>query len=272
MSADSTAASALKERFGDAIVTADDEGWDGARLAFNVLVDQRPDAVALPGSAAEAAEIVAAATGDGLRIAPQGSAHNAAPLGSLEGTLLLRFERLTDVRIDAEARSARVEAGARWWDVVPRASELGLAALHGSSPEVNVVGYSLGGGIGWLAREHGLQTNRITAIDVVTADGAARRVDAGSDPDLFWALRGGAGNFGAVTAIEFELLPIAELYGGALFFDYERAGEVLRAWHEWTATAPESVTSLGRLMQFPPIELIPEMFRGKSYAIVEAVF
>ena len=104
---------------------------------------------------------------------------------------------MTEVALDPDAGTARVEAGARWWDVTPRASELGDSALHGSSPEINVVGYSVGGGIGWLARKHGLQANRITAVEMVTADGEVRRVDADNDPDLFWAVRGGGGNFGA---------------------------------------------------------------------------
>jgi FAD/FMN-containing dehydrogenase len=272
VSVDSSPGAALRDRFGDAVTTADDEGWDAARLAFNLLVDQQPTAVATPSTAAETAEIVTAARELGLRIAPQGSAHNAGPLGSLDDTLLLRFGRMAAVELDPDAPSARVEAGARWWDVVPAASELGLSALHGSSPEVNVVGYSLGGGIGWQARKHGLQASRVTAIELVTADGAERRVDADHEPDLFWALRGGGGNFGAVTAIEFELLPLRELYAGALFFDFERASEVLHAWRAWTESAPEEATSIGRLIQLPDLELIPEVVRGKSFSVVEVAF
>ena len=272
MSVDLSPGVALRERFGDAVTTAEDEGWDAARPAFNLLIDQRPTAVATPSTAAETAEIVRAASELGLRIAPQGSAHNARPLGSLDDTLLLRFGRMTAVELDPDAPSARVEAGARWWDVVPAASELGLAALHGSSPELNVVSYSLGGGMGWQARKHGLQCNRVKAIELVTADGAERRVDAGNEPDLFWALRGGGGNFGAVTAIEFELLPLPELYAGALFFGFDRASEVLHAWRTWTESAPEEVTSVGRLIQLPDLELIPEIVRGKSFTVVEAAF
>jgi FAD/FMN-containing dehydrogenase len=154
---------------------------------------------------------------------------------------------------------------------VPQASEQGLAACHGSSPTVGIVGYSLGGGVGWYGRKHGLQCNRVTAIELVDATGAERRVDADSDPELFWALRGGGGDFGIVTVLELELLPIREVFAGALFFPVERAAEVLHAWHEWTATAPEEVTSVGRLMSFPPLPELPEPLRGKDFAIVEAV-
>ncbi len=272
MSVDLSPGVALRERFGDAVTTAEDEGWDAARLAFNLLVDQQPVAVATPSTAAETAEIVSAARELGLKVAPQGSAHNAGPLGSLDETLLLRFGRMTAVELDPDAPSARVEAGARWWDVIPAASELGLSALHGSSPEVNVVGYSLNGGVSWQMRKHGLQCNRVTAIELVTGDGAERRIDADTEPDLFWALRGGGANFGAVTAIEFELLPLRELYAGALFFGFERAGEVLHAWRAWTESAPEEVTSVGRLIQLPDLELIPEIVRGKSFTVIEAAF
>jgi FAD/FMN-containing dehydrogenase len=266
------AVDALRARFADAVVVAGEADWDAARMAFNLTVDQRPEAVARPASAAQTAEIVAAAADLGLRVTVQGSSHNVAPLGSLEGTLLVRLERMKAVEIDAEAQIARVEAGARWWDVVPPASELGLSALHGSSPEVNVVGYTLGGGLGWQARKRGLQANSITAIEAVTADGELRRVDGDHEADLFWALRGGGGSFAVVTAIEFRLYPAQALYAGALFYPFEKGAEVLHAWHELTRTAPEEITTSARLLQFPPLDDLPELVRGKSFAIVDGAF
>jgi hypothetical protein len=259
----------LRARFPDAVVLPGDDRWDAARMAFNVLVDQEPVAVARPASAAEAAQVVAAAADLGLQVNAQGSSHNPAPLGSLEGVLLMRLDRMRTVEIDAEACTARVEAGVPWSELVPRASELGLAALHGSSPEINIVGYSLGGGVGWQARKRGLQANSLTAIEVVTADGEARRVDATDDPDLFWALRGGGGDFGVVTAIEFRLYRVPEIYGGALFYPFERGAEVLEAWRDWTTRVPEECTTSARLLQFPPLEDLPELVRGKSFAVID---
>jgi FAD/FMN-containing dehydrogenase len=264
-------AEALRERFPETVTMPGDERYDQARSSFNLVHDNRPEAIATPGSTAETAAIVVAARDAGLRIAPLGSSHNVAPLGSLEGTIMLKLERMKAVELDAANGTARVEAGARWWDLIDEASDAGLAARHGSSPEINIVGYSLGGGVGWTARKHGLQANAVTAIELITADGEQRLVDADSDPELFWALRGGGGNFGVVTAIEFELVPVAQLHAGALFFEFERAGEVLNAYREWTADLPDEITSVGRTLQLPDLEVVPEIVRGKSFTIVEAI-
>jgi hypothetical protein len=254
------------------LLTAADPRWDAERGAFNVLIDQQPAGIALPRSAEDVVEVVRAAAADGKRIAAQRTGHAASPMGPLEETVLLRTAGLDAVEIDRAALSARVGAGALWADVVPKASELGLAALHGSTPTVCIGGYSLGGGVSFYGRKHGLACNRVTAIELVTADGEPRRVDAENDPDLFWALRGGGGSFGVVTALEFDLLELPEVFAGALFFPFERASEVLHAWHEWTAAAPEEVTSVGRLMNFPPIPEIPEPFRGQSFTVIEAIY
>jgi hypothetical protein len=247
-------------------------GWDEARGAFNVLLDQQPAAIALPEGEADVAAIIGFAAANGLRVGAQRTGHNAEPLGSLAGTVLIRTDAMKGVEIDRDAQSARVRAGALWGDLVPEASEAGLAALHGSAPSVGIVGYSLGGGVGWYGRKHGLACNRLTAIELVGAGGEPHRVDAANEPELFWAMRGGCGDFGIVTALEFDLLPIAEVYAGALFFPIERASEVLHAWREWTAGAPEEVTSVGRVMNFPPFPEVPEPIRGKSFAVIEAVF
>ena len=141
--------------------------------------------------------------------------------------MLLKTSGLGGVEIDAERQIARVGAGVVWEDVVDAAAPHGLIALHGSSPNVGVAGYSLGGGMGWLARSHGLQTNSLTAIELVTADGEIVRTDADNDPELFWALRGGGGNFGIVTALEFRLYPMSEIYAGFMIWDWSEAERVL---------------------------------------------
>src|SRR4051794_30869869 len=156
-----------------AIVHPGDAGWNDARASFNLLLHQQPAADALPADTQEVAAAVAYAHRAGLRVAPQGAAHNQGPLGDLGDTLLVNVSRLQEVRVDPGAQRVRVGAGVKWDRVVPRLSAHGLAALHGSSPDVGIAGYSLGGGMGWLARKHGLQANAVTAFELVTADGSS---------------------------------------------------------------------------------------------------
>jgi FAD/FMN-containing dehydrogenase len=262
----------LRDRLAGEIVLPGGGGWDAARQAWNLSVDQRPVAVVFPEAAVDIAAVVEVAGRHGLQVAAQGTGHSAGPMGPLEGTILVKTSRMRGVEIDAQANRARVGAGALWGEVVPAAAEHGLAALAGSAEDVGVVGYTLGGGIGWLARRHGLACTSVLAAEAVTAGGRIVRADAERELDLFWALRGGGGSFAIVTALEFALHPVAEVYAGALFWPLERAGEVFHAWRKVVADAPVELTSLGRLMQFPPIPEVPEPFRGRAFVLVEAAY
>jgi len=261
---------ALRARLSGEVYGPDDEGWDAARRAWNLAVDQRPAAVALPRTDADVIEIIGFARENGLRVAPQTTGHGAAAIASLEGTILLSTKNMRGVRIDAARRRARVRAGALWQDVTVPASAYGLAPLAGSSPDVGIVGYTLGGGLSWLGRRYGFACDSVIAIELVTADGRHVRTDAHNDPELFAALKGGGGNFGVVTALEFQLFPVAELTGGALLWPWERSEEILTAWAEWTRTLPDTVTSLCRILQIPPLPDVPEPLRGRSFVVVEA--
>jgi FAD/FMN-containing dehydrogenase len=152
------------------------------------------------------------------------------------------------------------------------ASPEGLSALSGSSAEVGVVGYTLGGGHGWLSRKHGLACNSVLAAEVVTAEGRHLRVDHGNEPDLFWALRGGGGSFGVVTALEFALYPVPELYAGMLTWPWERTADVLHAWREWVSTLPNEMATWARILQVPPLPDIPEPVRGRQLVVIEAAY
>jgi hypothetical protein len=261
---------ALRDRIGGLVVGPADPDWDEARRPWNLAHDQRPAFVAFPESAEDVVAIVEHARQNGLRIAPQGTGHNAGPLGDLHDAILLSTSRMRGVDVDIEARRARVAAGTLWLEVTEPASEHGLAPMAGSSPDVGVVGYSLGGGVSWLARKHGLAANNVLAIELVTADGRLRRVDHENEPDLFWALRGGGGSFGVVTAMEIALHPLPELYAGAMFWPWERSAEVMHAWREWTLTVPDEVTSSARIMQMPPIPEVPEPLRGRNFVTIDA--
>ena len=246
-----------------------DPGYDEARMPWNVAFDQRPAAVAYPACADEVAEIVRAAATAGLKVAPQGTGHNAGPLGPLDDVVLLRTSAMTRVEIDPVAKVARVEAGALWVDVVEGAAPYGLAALHGSSPDVGVVGYSLGGGIGWYARQLGMSTNSIVGVDLVLGDGSQLRADADTNPDVFWAIRGGGGNFGIVTAMEIRLYEIDTVYAGMLMWDQEHAEKVLRTWAAWTETAPDCVSTSFRMLNLPPLPDLPPFLQGRQLVVID---
>jgi hypothetical protein len=254
------------------VVLPGDPAWDHARSSFNLLVDQRPAAVAFPADEHDVAAAVAYARRSGLRVAPQATGHNQAPLGDLGDALLLNVSALQDVRFELAERRVRVGAGVKWDRVAPRLSAHGLAGLHGSSPDVGIAGYSLGGGMGWLSRRHGLQTNAVTALELVTADGDFVRADAEQHPDLFWALRGGGGNFGVVTAIEFGVVEVDRLHAGALFYDAARAPEVLHAWNGLLPSLPDELMSWVTVFNFPPLPDVPAFARGRSFVVVKAAF
>ncbi len=265
-----TTDTSLADRISGRVVVDGDPGWDAARQAFNLLVDQRPAAIVLPADEGDVAVAVRYARERGLRIAPQATGHGAAQLGDLSGDVIVHTSGLRSVSIDAMARRVRVGSGAKWMHVAPALSDLGLAALHGSSPDVGIAGYSLGGGMGWLARRYGLQANSVTAIELVTAEGHLVRADADHEPELFWALRGGGGNFGVVTAIEFRVQPVAELYAGAMFFPFERSGEVFHTWNELLPGFPDELMSWATMFHFPDVPEMPDPFRGASIAVVMA--
>ncbi len=259
----------LRPRLSGEVVGPMDAGYDQARQAWNLAADQRPALVALPETAADVQALVDFARTRGLRVAMQGTGHNAVPLGPLDDTLLVKTERMRGVEIDERNCIARVEAGALWIDVTAPASEAGLAPLAGSSPDVGVVGYTLGGGLSWLGRKYGLAANRLLSAEVVTADGRLVVASRNENPELFWALRGGGGNYGAVVAIEFELIPMRQVHAGMMLFPIERAREVMQTWREWTSEVPDSVTTAIRIMQFPPMPELPPFLRGRGVVLID---
>src|SRR5688500_3973160 len=254
------------------VVYPTDTDWDAAHQAFSTLVDQRPEAMVFPADEADVVAIVNYAREQGVRIAPQATAHNAGPLGALDETIVVQTSDMADFTIDPIAHRVRVGSGIKWEKITPRLSAHGLAGLHGSSPDVGIAGYSLGGGMGWLASKHGLQTNPVTALELVTAEGTFVRANHEHHADLFWALRGGGGNSGVVTAIEFAVHPVDELYAGALSCPFERAPGVLHTWSALQAGLLDELMSWVSLLHFPPIPDVPAFARGRSFAVVMAAF
>ncbi len=255
----------------DRVVTPFDASYDDARTPWNVAIDQRPAAVAFPRNADEVSAVVRAAADAGLRVAPQSTGHNAGPLAArgLDDVVVLRTSEMNLVMADPDAGTIRVEGGAVWEPAVEAAAAHGRAVLHGSSPDVGIAGYTLGGGIGWYARQLGLAANSVTAVELVIGDGSQVRASADENPALFWALRGGGGSFGVVTAIELSTFPISTAYAGMLLWDVTHAESVLREWSSWAPSAPDAVSTSFRVLRLPPMEELPPFLRGRTIAVVD---
>ncbi|GAA2879467.1 FAD-linked oxidase [Actinoplanes cyaneus] len=241
-----------------------DEGYAAETATYNLTVVPAPSVVVGAVDAADVRAAVRFAVAGGLPVAVLGAGHGSAV--SSAGAVMITTRRLGGISIDVHARTARVEAGVRWAELIEQLAKVGLAALNGSSPTVTVVSYTIGGGLGPFGRKHGYAADHVTALDVVTADGELRRVDAERDPELFWALRGGKGNFGVVVAIEFGLFPIPSFYGGGIFFPGELAGEVLHLFRRWVKDVPEEMSASVGLLHLPPAPFVPEPLRDRLVA------
>ena len=250
----------------DQLLLPGHRGWAGELTGFNTAAVHRPDIIVAADHPDHVASAVRYAADRGLPVGVQATGHGISV--PADGGMLITTDRLRGVSIDPEARTARVEAGVRWNQVIAAASPYGLAPLNGSSPFVGVVGYTLGGGLGPMARQFGYAADHVRWIDVVTADGVPRRASANKEPDLFWAMRGGKGNFGVVTAMEFDLMPVRTFYGGGLFFAAEAVEAVLDTWWRWTAELPDSMTTSLALLRLPDLPNVPAPLRGRVSAHV----
>ncbi|HEV2815114.1 MAG TPA: FAD-dependent oxidoreductase [Solirubrobacteraceae bacterium] len=221
-------------------------------------------------SAQDAVDAVRLARSEGRRVVVL-SPRDAAPADA-DGALVVSTAALNGVEIDEDMWRARVEAGALWRDVSLPASELGLAPLAAQAGDSPVVPDTLHGGVSWLARLHGLACNSVTAVELVTPDGELVRADFATEPELFYALRGGGEQLGIVVAVELLLHPVAQLYAGSLMWPIERAPEILRRWRDWARTAPVELTSVARLLRTPDTDAVPAPFRGRAFVAIEAAY
>ncbi|MEU6676038.1 FAD-binding oxidoreductase [Streptomyces sp. NPDC046925] len=245
-----------------------DDGYDEEIAGFQTGFAQRPAIVFAAGSAEDVVAAVSYAADAGLPVGVQATGHGLP--GSSEGGVLISTRRMDSVRVDADARTVTVGAGVRWGQVVEAAAAHGLAPLNGSAPGVGAVSYTLGGGLGILAREFGYAADHVRWLDVVTANGTQRHVTPESEPELFWGLLGGGANLGVVTALEIGLVPVARLYGGAIEFDGREVdpGRVLRAYEAWTRTVPDEVTSSVAALVYPDMPQLPPHLRGRYLVTV----
>lgn len=262
--------STLTGRVRGPVYTPGVDGYDEERTGYQRIAAHRPDAIVGATGAQDVRAAVEFAAGRSGRIAVQASGHGLNT--PLDDGVLISTHRMSGVRVDPRERTAWVEAGASWQQVIEAAAPHGLAPLSGSAPGVGAVAYTLGGGVGLLARRYGFAADHVRRIDVVTADGRLRRASETEEPELFWALRGGGGNFGVVTGMEIELMPVTTIYGGSLYFDVDRVPEVLETWRRWTESVPEEMTSAVAMLPFPDLPMVPEPLRGRHVAQLQIAY
>lgn len=260
----------LRETLPGRVFLPEDAGYDPARSGFSLTDLPSPDVVVMAEHAEDVVAAVDFARAHDLPIRVHGTGHNFAFAN--QGGVMINTSRMNTVTVDPLTQTVRVAGGAKWKHVMPKVQTYGLAPLSGSSPEVGVVGYSLFGGIGWLVRKYGAAVDSIVAAEVVTADGQLRRVDAQHEAELFWALRGGGGNFGVVTALELKLYPVSTVYGGNLFFPITQAKKVLTAYRAWVDTLPDELTSAVVLLRLPPLPHLPPSLSGQHVVSIRACF
>ncbi|TQN31665.1 FAD/FMN-containing dehydrogenase [Haloactinospora alba] len=265
-----TASETLSRHVRGRVRTPGPDGGDTAGNGFQLLAPHRPTTVVEAAGPGDVGAAVGFAADHGCRVAVQATGHGRGT--AMRGGVLIDTHRLCGVRVDPHRRSAWVEAGTRWQHVIDAAAPYGLAPLSGSFPGVGAVSYTLGGGVGLLARRYGFAADHVTRLEVVTATGRSLRVSAHEEPDLFWALRGGGGSFGIVTGMEISLVPVERIYGGALFFDVDRTPGVLDGWCEWTSTVPEEMTSAATVLPFPDLPTVPEPLRGRHVAQLQVSY
>ena len=258
------------QRLEGPIRTPGQPGYDEERKGFNLQAPHRPALVAGATCAGDVAEAVAYAGAHGLPVAVQSTGHGLRD--GLHAGVLITTGRMRGLRIDPSARTARVEPGVRWGEVIAAAAEHGLAPRNGSSPGVSAIGYTLAGGLGLLGRTLGWAADHVRALDVVTWDGRVHRVTPTREPELFRVLRGSGGAPGVVTAAEIDLVPLTHVFGGALTFDGAHATAVLDAWLAWTRNAPREATSSVAMMTMPDLPGIPDLLRGRDTLSVRLAF
>ncbi|MFC8956490.1 FAD-binding oxidoreductase [Streptomyces sp. NPDC057101] len=265
------ALSQLKRDVPGGVLLPGGPGYEAERDGFERGVVHHPALIVAARRHEDVAVTVRWAAEHGFGVAVQATGHGpGAPADA--SAVLITTSRMNDVRVDAETRTARVGAGARWSDVVVAAAAHGLVPLSGAAPAVGAVGYLLGGGLGLLSRRFGSPADHVHSLTVVTADGRTTEASSASHPDLFWGLRGSRGNLGVVTAATIGLFPLDEFTGGGLFFDGEHVRAVLDAWTAWTAAVPDAMCSSLAVLRFPPLPEVPEFLRGRHVVHVRLAF
>jgi FAD/FMN-containing dehydrogenase len=258
----------LRTRLRGELITPADAGYDAARRVYNAMIDRRPALIARCADVADVMAAVDFAREKKLLLAVRGGGHNGPGLGVCDDGLVIDLSRMRGIRVDQESRTVRVEGGCLWGDVDHAAHPFGLAVPSGFISTTGVGGLTLGGGIGYLTRRYGLTIDNLLAADVVLADGRLVTASAEDHPDLFWALRGGGGNFGVVTSFLFRAVPVATVYGGPIFWPIDKAREVLGFWRDFVLSAPEDMNGWFAFATVPPVPMFPAEHQLKKACVI----
>jgi FAD/FMN-containing dehydrogenase len=260
----------LREQVRGDVISADDDGYEEARRVYNAMIDRKPLVIVRAQNAGDVIAAVNAARDHGLDLAIRGGGHSVPGFGTCDGGVVIDLSRMRGVRVDPVASTARAEGGATWGDFNAATYPFGLATTGGIISTTGVAGLTLGGGIGYLTRGFGLSLDNLISADVVTADGRFLVASEREHADLFWALRGGGGNFGVVTSFEFALHPVKDIYGGPMFYELSEVGNVLRFFREYIADAPEQLGAFPAFQIAPPLPFIPEDRHGDTFIAMVA--
>lgn len=260
----------LQSKISGRVLTAESEGYDVARTAWEISVVQWPRVIVVADSVSDIAEAVRFAKKNAMKIAVKNTGHGIAL--PADDSMLIITSSMNGVEINLDEKTARIESGAKWIDVLDKAQAVGLAPLMGSSTDVGAIGYTLGGGMGWLARKYGLAVDSVLSYDVVTADGNMLHVSKNENSDLFWGLSGAGAAFGIVTAMEVRLFPVETVFAGSLVYPQGAAREVFRHYREWIKDIGKDWTTSIALMNFPPLPFLPDFLRGQSVVFVRGCY
>ena len=262
---DDRAIKELQGRVRGEVIGTDDARYDDARRVYNAMIDKRPAAVVRATGVADVIAAVKAAQATGIPIAVRGGSHSVPGFGTADGALVVDLGRMRGIRVDPASRTVRAEGGCTWGDFNHATHAFGLATTGGIISTTGIAGLTLGGGIGYLTRGHGLSLDNVRSADVVLADGSFVTANEEENADLFWALRGGGGNFGVVTNFEYRLHPVRDIVGGVMFFEVEDAPQVLRAYDRYIADAPRELGAFFAWQIAPPLPFIPEDRHGDTF-------
>jgi FAD/FMN-containing dehydrogenase len=263
----------LRESVRGDVIVPGDPAYDEVRAVWNGMIDKRPALVIRAVGVADVLAAVQFARSQDLELAVRGGGHSLPGFSTSDGGMVLDLGRMKSIRVDPARQRAVVEGGATWRELDHETQAFGLAVTGGLVSSTGVAGFTLGGGIGWLMRRHGLACDNLIGADVVTADGRFVHASADENPDLFWGLRGGGGNFGVVTSFEFQLHRLGPtILAGPIFYPGDQATEVLRRFRDYASTLPDEMTTLANLASAPPLPFLPMEVHGKPIVIIVGVY